>query len=113
MQMGLFEANELLEGDELEIHEAKVFTAKNIFRSAGIRKQMEYFLSHNDKGNAYKVFNKAFRNYGFGFPNSYGFFSYRGNGEIRYYKKEDHSEQFVEVKSDELFDLLLENIYKE
>lgn len=109
MQIELFSDDEVMSGEELEQQKAKVFTAKQIYRSSGLRGQIKYYLSLNDKDNAYKVFDQAFRTFGFGIPKSYGFSAfYRGEGHINYYM--DGVQKYISIDSKELFDVLLKNI---
>lgn len=105
MQLGLFTEKEILTGEDLEKYKAKEYTAKSIYHSSGLGNQIKGFLSNNDKENALKVFDKAFRTYGFGIPNSYSFSCYKRVGKIRYYIESE--ERFVDTDSKRLFDVLL------
>lgn len=108
MQLSLFSMEDLLEGEELAIQKAKVYTAKSIFRSSGLRGFIKKYLELNDKEMAFKKFDEAFRTYGFGIPNSYSFCGVRGIGEIRY--PYDGEMKYVTVEPKELFNILLENM---
>ncbi|RKJ27627.1 hypothetical protein D7X33_42790 [Butyricicoccus sp. 1XD8-22] len=108
MQLDLFTDEEILTGEDLERHKAKIYTAKSIYRSSGLRGRIKHYLSQQDKENAFKVFDEAFRTYGFGIPKGYTFGYYGGTGQIRYYMNDLEWE--FEVDSKELFNILLKNL---
>lgn len=82
--------------------EAMIYTVDSIVFSSGHRRAIMHYLKENDKQNAYKEFDSAFRNYGFG-HGKYSFSSYAGKGRITV----DREHEFA-VTSRELFNLLLE-----
>lgn len=109
IQLSLFSEEEFLEGEALEQQKAKVYVAKNIYRCSGLRGFIKRYLKNGDKIQAFKVFDDAFKNYGFSEVGGYAFCSYIGSsGEIRYFYQGE--EKIMNVTSKELFNILLENI---
>lgn len=106
-QMSLFSAEELLGGQGLLEHEAKLHVLKVILRSCSNRELIKGALDEGDVDEARKWFADSFRTFGFMFPNSYSFTSYRDTATIRYYYEGEAYE--FEEKLNPLFDFLLEN----
>lgn len=106
-QMSLFSAEELLGGQDLLEHDAKLHVLKVIFRSCSNRRRIRKALADNNIDEARKWFADSFRSFGFMFPNSYSFTSYRDTATIRYYYEGEAYE--FEEKLNPLFDFLLEN----
>lgn len=106
-QMSLFSAEELLEGQNLLEHEAKLYVLKVILRSCSNRKRIREALNDGDVDEARKWFADSFRTFGFASPRSYSFRSYRDTATIRYYH-EGVAHEFEE-KLNPLFRFLLEN----
>lgn len=105
-QMSLFSAEELLDGQDLLEYNAKLHVLKVILRSCSNRQLIREALSEGDIDEARKWFADSFRTFGFMFPDSYSFTSYRDTATIRYYD-EGVACKF-EVKLNPLFDFLLE-----
>src|SRR5690625_1883756 len=106
-QMSLFSAEELLNGQDLLEHDAKLHVLKVILRSCSNRGRIREALANNNIDEARKWFADSFRTFGFMFPNSYSFTSYRDTATIRYYDEGEAYE--FEEKLNPLFDFLLEN----
>jgi len=109
MQLELFDETETMSEVELEKQKAKSFVTNNIYHSAGHKRFIKNYLDQGDVKNAYQAFRKAFLTYGFGYPGSYAFRTYKNRGEIRYFTSHKQAEH-IYVDSQELFEVLLEQI---
>jgi hypothetical protein len=81
IQMELFGENDFsVETGVKEV--AKKYTAEKIYKCSGIRGAINHYLDSGDEIGAFRRFEDAFRNFGFG-TSEYSFSGANGMGEIK------------------------------
>lgn len=107
-QLGLFEADELLEGNDLLEYNAKLYTVNRFIHTCSNRDFTKNAIEKRDYEEARKWFFDTCKKFGFSSPQSYSFNGYGGKAIIRYYDKENN-EKNIKCSFNELFNFLIEN----
>lgn len=103
MQIELFNNEDLLDGEDLAIYKAKLYTAKSIMEYSGMGSIIKEYLAKGDTNKAFNLFDETFKTYGFGIPNGYSFIGVIGR--IGYYF--NNRKKNANTTSKELFEYVL------